>query len=69
MVVVKKKKGESVDTLLHRFNKQTREENVKWDVERRKRYMRPAELKKEKSKEKARRKAYARRRYNSHSAK
>ena len=66
MVVVKKKQGESVDTLLHRFNKQTREEDIKWDVERRKRKMRNKDLRDEKRKRMLRKKAQQRRR-NMHS--
>jgi ribosomal protein S21 len=62
MVVVKKKQGESVDTLMHRFNKQTREEDIKWDVERRKRYMRSSDIRVEKTKRKQRKVAMQRRR-------
>ncbi len=61
MVVVKKKQGESVDTLLHRFNKQTREEDIKWDVERRKRKMRTKDLKEEKRKRLLKKRAQNRR--------
>lgn len=62
MVVVKKKQGESVDTLVHRFNKQTREEDIKWDIEKRKRYMRKSDARIEKTKRKQRIKAQQRRR-------
>lgn len=61
MVVVNKKQGESVDTLMHRFNKQTREEDIKWDVEKRKRYMRSSDVRIEKTKRKQRKVAMQRR--------
>ncbi len=62
MVVVKKKQGESVDTLFHRFNKHTREEDIKWDVEKKKRHMRNADVRLEKTKRKQRKVAQQRRR-------
>jgi hypothetical protein len=62
MVVVSKKQGESVDTLMHRFNKQTRDEDIKWDVEKKKRHLRGSDLRIEKTKRKQRREAQQRRR-------
>ncbi len=62
MVVVKKKPGESTDTLFHRFGKHSRDEDIKWDVERKDRHMRRSDVRLEKSKRKMRRKAQQRRR-------
>lgn len=62
MVVVKKKQGESVDTLVHRFNKQTREEDIKWDVDKRKRHLRKSDARIEKTKRRQRLQAQQRRR-------
>jgi hypothetical protein len=62
MVVVSKKQGETKDTLISRFNRQTREEDIKWDVERRKRHMRSSELLKAKRKKRQQRIAAQRRR-------
>lgn len=62
MVVIRKKKGENVDTLLRRFNKATKEENIAFDVNKNKYYMKPSLLKKEKKKEKQRVTAQKRRR-------
>lgn len=61
MVVVNKKQGESVDTLMHKFNKLTREEDIKWDVERRKKHLRTSDLRIEKTKRKQRKVAMQRR--------
>ena len=51
MVVVTKKRGENADSMLKRFTKVTKEENINWDVNKKKCFMKPAVLKKEKQKD------------------
>jgi len=63
MVVVSKKKGESVDKMLRRFTKISREENITWDVNKKLFFKSPTELRKEKRKEKQRRKSQQKRYY------
>lgn len=62
MVVVRKKKGESDDTLIHRFNKATKEANIKDEVEIRKRYIPKPKRRILKSKLRKQREAQRRRR-------
>lgn len=64
MVVVTKKRGENADSMLKRFTKVTKEENINWDVNKKKFFMKPAVLKKEKQKERLRRKAQMRKRFS-----
>jgi len=61
MVVIRKKKGENVDTLLRRFNKATKDENLAFEVNKKKHFMKPSLLRKEKRKEKLRQRAQQRR--------
>ena len=61
MVVIQKKKGVNVDTLLKRFNKITKEENIAFDVSKKKFFMKPSLMRKEKRKEKLRVRAQQRR--------
>lgn len=62
MVVVTKKRGENTDSVLRRFTKITKEENINWDINKKKFYMKPSLLRKEKQKERLRKKAQMRRR-------
>ncbi|OGK38975.1 30S ribosomal protein S21 [Candidatus Roizmanbacteria bacterium RIFCSPHIGHO2_12_FULL_44_10] len=62
MVLINKKRGESTDVLLRRFTKMTKEENIAFDVSRKKFFLKPALLKKEKKRDKLKRKAQERRR-------
>ncbi|OGK14895.1 30S ribosomal protein S21 [Candidatus Roizmanbacteria bacterium RIFCSPLOWO2_02_FULL_37_19] len=64
MVVVKKKRGENTDTLLKRFTKITKEENIAFDVNKKKYYLKPSLLKKEKMKDKLKRKAMQKKRFS-----
>lgn len=65
MVFVEKKKGESTDRLLRRFTKLTKDENIAFDVSKNMFFKKPAELKKEKKRDKAKRRAQQRR-FESH---
>ncbi len=65
MVVVQKKKGESTDRLLRRFTRLTKEENIAFDVSKKMFFKKPSEMKKEKKRDKAKRRAQQRR-YESH---
>jgi ribosomal protein S21 len=60
MVVVNKKKGESIDKLMRRFTKVSRDENIVWDVNKKLFYKSPAQMRKEKQKERLKRKAQQR---------
>ncbi|MBP9797976.1 hypothetical protein KBC70_02410 [Candidatus Woesebacteria bacterium] len=62
MVVVKKKKGETVDTLIHRFNRESKESNIKQEVELKVRHISKPKLRKLKAKLKLQRLAQERRR-------
>lgn len=62
MVLINKKRGESTDVLLRRFTKMTKEENIAFDVSRKKFFLKPALLKKEKKRDKLKRRAQERRR-------
>jgi len=62
MVVVTKKRGENTDSVLKRFTRVTKEENISWDVAKKKFFLKPSLLRKEKQKERLRRKAQIRRR-------
>ena len=62
MVVVRKNKGETVDTLIHRFNRETKEANIKQEDELKVRHMPKALLRKTKAKMKLQRVAQERRR-------
>ncbi len=62
MVVVKKKKGETVDTLIHRFNKESKESNIKQEVELKTRHISKPKLRKLKAKLKLQRLAQERKR-------
>ncbi|OGK28724.1 30S ribosomal protein S21 [Candidatus Roizmanbacteria bacterium RIFCSPHIGHO2_02_FULL_40_9] len=60
MVVLTKKKGENTESLLKRFNKITKDENISFDISKKKFFMKPSLLRKEKHKERLRRKALMR---------
>lgn len=64
MVVVNKKRGENADSMLKRFTKVTKEENINWDINKKKFFMKPSLLRKEKQKERLRRKAQMRKRFS-----
>jgi ribosomal protein S21 len=64
MVVVTKKRGENTDSVLKRFTKVTKDENINWDVNKKKFFMKPSLLRKEKQKERLRRKAQMRKRFS-----
>ncbi|OGK29684.1 hypothetical protein A3I56_04545 [Candidatus Roizmanbacteria bacterium RIFCSPLOWO2_02_FULL_43_10] len=61
MVVVRKKKGETIDTLIHRFNRETKEANIKQEVELKVRHISKPKLRKLKAKLKLHRLAQERR--------
>jgi len=60
MVVVVKKKGESTDRLFKRFTKAFRDENITFDVNKKKYFKTKKEIKKDKQKDKAKRRSFAR---------
>lgn len=59
MVVVVKKKGETVDKLFKRFSKLVRDENISFEASKKNFFKTKKELRKEKLKDKAKRKALA----------
>lgn len=60
MVVIERKKGENTDILLKRFTRMSKEENIAFEVGKKKFFLKPSLLKKEKQKERLRRKAQMR---------
>lgn len=60
MIVVLKKKGESNDNMFRKFSRMFKDEDVIFEVNKKMFYKKPALLKKEKDREKAKRRAQRR---------
>ncbi len=60
MIVVLKKKGENNDSMFKKFSRMFKEEDIIFEVNRKMFYKKPALLKKEKDREKAKRRALKR---------
>lgn len=60
MIVVLKKKGESNDNMFRKFSRMFKDEDIIFEVNKKMFYKKPALLKKEKDREKAKRRAQRR---------
>ncbi len=63
MIVIIKKQGETKDALFRKFTKVFREENITFDVSKKKFFKKPSILKKEKEKDRIKRKVQEQRFY------